>query len=388
MRTIDIRLTMSAFDLITKPIPEITDFLKAHNIELKKTKYEDVYLIKFTPLTDVSHPAVNQIKGLIFNHRTGEIISMTHPVPIEIKDLESEKQEKLFQLLEKNQYTVTQVPDGTLLRYSYLPESEQWIISTNSKEDASEAFWMNNVSLIQQFESANNGKINTNNLNKNYIYMFVLCHPLNVIVVNHQKPEIYHVATYDKKTLTQIDCDLGIPKPKKYDYTIQQIVDLTRQSVNKPVESAGFMVISESFGIHFRYRFENANYTRARQLRGDSNNIDYILLNISQQGVDAIQEFFEYYPIYISLYNHLLLRVNQLIDKLYREYGLRYKKKSNIRVHPRHHKFLGLIHQNLYIGTLQPMGKTVQFRDIDKFVRNQPTAKLLYLLNYIYDTGY
>jgi hypothetical protein len=266
-----------------------------------------------------------------------------------------------------------------------LHEYQQWILSTHNKEDANDAFWIDNQSLAQLFESSNNGQIDPYNLDKNYIYMFVLCHPSNIIVVNHDQPQIYHVATYDRNTLREVDLDLGLPQPKRYNLSIQEIMNKTRETTDKPVKSAGYMIITENHGVHLRYRFENANYTRARQLRGSSNNINLTILELyTQKKENEIKEFFDYYPIYRAQFQWLLTQLEQLIIKLYTEYGIRYKKNCNIRVHPRHHKFLNEIHKSVYLGMLKPIGRTIQFDDINKFVINQPPTRILYLINYIY----
>ena len=377
---------MSAFDFIHTTITEITDFLKVHSIELKLTKYQDTYLVKFTPTTDITHPDINRIKGLIFNHKTGEIISMTYPVPVEVKDFEPTRQQEILTHIAEQQYVVQEALDGTLFRYSYLDEKNEWILSTNSKEDADEAFWMNGISLAKQFESVNRGLINLETLNKKYIYMFVMCHPLNVIVVNHSESKIYHVATYDRTTLSEIDHDIGLPQPQKLELSVNELMTKMSEAKTKPVSSAGYMVLVKNNGSNHRYRFENSNYTRAKEIRGNSNNIDYTILSLYEQGGEAlVKEFLSYYPIYQSEHNLLITKINKLTGKLYREYGSRYKDHKDFRVHPRHHKFLAEIHQIVYRDTLQPIGKTVQYSNIQTFLLSQPPAKLLYLVNYIYD---
>lgn len=376
---------MSAIDLLKKPLDEITEFLKSRHIELKPTKFNDVYLIKFSAQTDVNDPLINNLKGLIFNHKTGEILSLTYPVPVEFKDLTQEDQEKLIKYLTKSQYVVQEALDGTLFRYAYFPEQNQWILSTNSKEDANDAYWMNGISLANQFASINS-KIDLESLNKEYVYMFIMCHPLNVIVVNHEKSTIFHVSTYDKTSMTEIECDIGIPKPPIFNLTPEEIKTKITTTTEKPVKSAGFLILVKNDKSVSRYRFENRNYSRAKELRGNSNNIDYTILDLfKEKGESTLLEFLEYYPIYKSEYLNLIHRIAKLAAKLYREYGWRYKDHRTIRVHPRHHKFLNEIHQIVFRDTLKVIGKTVQFEDIHRFLMGQPTAKLLYLINYIYD---
>ena len=377
---------MLAFDIINQSIPSIEEFLAPHGAELRKTKYPNTYLVKFSPDANVTHPVINRLKGLIFNHITRKIYSLTYPVPLEVKDLSIEKQEQLVAELDSSVYEVQEALDGTLFRYSFIDEVNEWQLSTNSKEDANTAFWMNGISLGKQFESIKNVKIDTSNFDKNHVHLFVMCHPLNVIVVNHEESKLYHVSTYDRTTMTEIECDIGLPKPQKYDLTPSEVKSKTMETLTKPVESAGYMVLVRDENICRRYRFENANYTEAKNLRGNSNNIEYTLLEILiEKGETNVTQFLLYYPIYAGEYLAMLQRIAKLSAKLYREYGLRYKDHRDIFVHPRHHKFLGEIHQKVFKDTLKPIRKTVQYEDIRKFLIRQPPAKLLYLLNYIHD---
>jgi hypothetical protein len=377
---------MSTLSLIAKPLTQIQSFLSDHNIEMKLTSLENTYIIKFTEKTNVGCAEINHLKGLIFNHSTGEIVSLTYPVPHEIKDFSVTDRDQVISDLDKTTYRVEEAVNGTLLRYAFNSQSNQWILSTNNKEDANQAFWMNNVSLAQQFHSTKGVKIDPQTFNKDHVHMFVMCHPLNIIVVNHCESKVYHVATYDRSTFLEIDCDLGMPKPPQFELSVSEVYKRTQAENGTPVQSAGYMIISQKGDKTIRHRFENRNYTRARELRGQSCNINFTLLDLHfnhPQG--TIEEFLQYYPIYSGDHTSLLNRINQLTSKLYKEYGLRYKAGANINVHSRHHKFLIEMHHILYKETLKPVNRTMQYNDVNKFLVQQPTGKLLYLLDYIRD---
>jgi len=393
--------TVSAFDLVKKPLQEIREFLAEYSAELRDTSFPDTYLIKFSQETKVGHPAVNHLKGLIFNHQTGQIYSLTYPVPIEVRELTPEEQKKIVDEIITKTYTVQEALDGTLLRLSYMGENYPmqisdigvcppgWMLSTNGKEDARTAFWMNGLSFFDQFWSAH-PIIETEKLNPDYVYLFLLCHPLNVIVVNHMAPRTYHVATYDRTTFKELtpNCQIGMEHLPNLTLTIEEVHQLVQDSHDKPVASAGYMVMVEGDPVR-RYRFENYNYSQARELRGDSNNTSFMLLGlILDKDKAKLSDFLQYYPIYQSDVTNLNKRLASLVAKFYRDYGMRYKEHSNIFVHPRHHHFLSDLHGQLYLAKLKPLRRTVQYADIMEFVKGLPTAKVLYLLNYIYDNGY
>jgi hypothetical protein len=372
---------MSAFEIIKKPLPETQQFLAEYSAELRATKFPDTYIVKFNPSTRSSHPAVNQLRGLIYNEATGDIYSMGYPVPIEFKDQPADKQAEILQTLQGTGYAVQEALDGTLLRLWFHPETNQWVLSTNGVEDANDAYWMNGISFGAMFASTLNGIFS--HLNADHVYLFALCHPLNVIVVNHTSARIYHVATYDRLTQKEINCDLGLERQPELQMSVDDVVRCVSESLAKPVLSAGYMVVQhpDADGVVHRYRFENANYTKARVLRGNSNDIHLVLLeHMLNKDQAVIQEFLLYYPIYQQTYENLIRCIDALSSVLFNEYGLRFKRRLDIFVHPLHHRILPEIHQ-IYMDQLRPAGKTVQFADIKNFLMTQPPVRINQLVN-------
>jgi hypothetical protein len=123
-------------DLISQPLDEIVKYLTSQDCELKKTQFDETYIVKFTDKTNVNDVKMRPLRGLIFNSKTQRLISMTYPVPIEFKDLSPESQAEILMNLNTQNYQVYDAFDGTLLRYSYFPDQDKWLLSTNSKEDA------------------------------------------------------------------------------------------------------------------------------------------------------------------------------------------------------------------------------------------------------------
>lgn len=376
--------------ILSMSLKEMSETLAQYRAELRQTKFPGTYMIKFNPETLAYDPVVNHLRGLIFNALSGQVYSVGFPVPLEFENLPAEEQAEHISELHESGYTVHEAFDGALLRLWYLPVDGQWYLSTNGVEDAREAYWMNSISFADQFWSAL-PNLDLTQLNKNYVYLFNVCHPLNVIVVNHTVPHVYHVATYDRTTLLEVQCDIGVPHPTVYEMEVEDVILATQESQSCPVSSAGYMVVQRpnANGHVVRYRFENVNYTRARCLRGESNNIYYILLdhllhsdpNPTEGVLTPIAEFLGYYPIYRQTYNLICQQLSGCARQLFQEYGLRYKQRRNIVVHPRHHKFLNELHTEVYLNQLQGQRRTLQYDDLMKFLQHQPTAKVLYILN-------
>jgi hypothetical protein len=373
----------SNFDLIKRPIDEITDTLRQYKAQLVVTSFPDLYMIKFTPETLASDPTINSLRGVIFNHKTGKIYAPSYPVPIEFKDQSPSEQSAIVAQMHQGEYSVQEALDGTLIRLWFYDEANRWIVSTNGKEDANHAFWMNGCSFADQFAMAV-PKINYSELSKDYVYLFALCHPLNIIVVNHLVPRAYHLTTYDRTTLKEVCCELGLDQPKTFSITVKEVQRRVLDSLSCPVISAGYVVVKKPTedGVVRRYRFENVNYTRARALRGNSNVVEMIILGyLLNRDQSKITDFIRYYPVYYQLYADMHQALLNLVARLFTLYGLRYKQHQQVFVQPRHHHiFLGEIHKAVYQDHLQKIGKTVQCSDIMDFVCSQPKEIVYQLL--------
>jgi hypothetical protein len=376
---------MSGFAVLNKSIEDLTTYLRERDADLKKTKYPDTYIIKFNPKTKIYDPTINQLRGLIFNPIKHQIYSLGYPVPVEFKDQDKEYQQDAIVELEKHKYVVYEAIDGTLLRLWYHPEIHEWVLSTNGVEDANDAFWMNNLSFAEQFYSAH-PYLELTKLNTDYVYLFSLCHPYNIIVVPHRTPRIYHVATYDRTSLMEVDCDIGVLKQQQIVKTIQEIITISK-FVDPPVLSAGYMVTMknpETDGVVHRIRFENANYTKARCLRGESNNIYETVLGhmLSTNGtpeVNSLQEFLRYFPRYEPVFTELSLNLKRAIPKLYQEYEIRYIKHYKSPIFPNHYKFLVDLHEQVYLNVLQRQRRVIE-EDVFRFLSQQETGRVLYII--------
>lgn len=375
---------MSIYKIISMPVEELREFLTKFGAELRLTKFADTYLIKFDPQTQASNPAINRLRGLIFNAKTLNILSLGYPVPIEFKDQEATEQQAIVQTITDGKYTVQEALDGTLIRLWFHTEEGKWMLSTNSKEDAHDAYWMNNTSFGDLFESTLQSILD--NLNTDHVYLFALCHPLNVIVVNHVQPKIYHMATYDRISLEEISCELGLPHPPIFEMTVDEVLEKVTSCHGTPVSSAGFVVVQspnvdDDESVIHRFRFENTNYTCARSLRGDSNNVESIILEYMLTSNEQLMEFLLYYPIYVPTYNSLVARFHALINMLFSTYVKRYKQHQYVIVHPRHHHFLIDMHNQLYLNHLKPQGMSLEHNDVLNFLYNQTAVTVLSLLD-------
>lgn len=375
---------MSVFEVLQKPEEELKTWLRQYSAEVRQTKLPETCLIKFdaSVVGSLTDPLATQFRGMIFNSKTKKVYSATYPVPIEFKDQPEETQDEILDSLTTKGYTVQEALDGTLFRLWYHTETQQWLLSTNNQLDANEAFWMNGCSMAQQFWTSIDGDFY--NLNQDHVYLFIMCNPLNVIVVNHEMPQLYHVATYDRTSMLEIQTNLiYLPTPKVHGITVEEVILSTQASVSMPVSSAGYMVVQnpDENGIVRRYRFENTNYTQARTLRGDSNNVEQILLSHMRKADKGdLLMFLQFYPIYVPVYNQLCSQFESLVHRLYQAYCLRYKQHTNVVLPPSHHHLIKDLHFQVYLGQLKAHNATLQESHVREFLWKQDSARISFAL--------
>jgi len=359
----------STYDLIRKgTMVDIRSMLQKHGAELCKTKWADTWMIKFNPETEMENVNINCFRALIFNEKTRDILSLGYPVQYSIKDLNSEKQTDIIKQLsnETPNQRIEAIIDGTIVYLWYHPLTQQWEISTNRKEDAHESRWVNQ-SYGELFDNIFPTK-KKEELDKDCVYIFVLTHPDNIIVINPQQYELYHLTTYNRKTLLEVDTLINIKKPIIFqDMTIQQMIELA----NTNAGAVGFMVVKKVDDLVLRYRFETKAYIEAYALRKEfftGNDIEMSIIRLMCcQDAKKMEVFWHYYPIYKHTYLEINRRIHQLAMMLYREYGMRYKQHINMFVNPIHHRMLSEIHK-IYLTER----KSIQLDTILKYLYTLP----------------
>jgi hypothetical protein len=384
----------SQFDLLHQSPKDIQAFLEPFKAKLRQTKFPRTHMIQFDATTQSEDPQINLLRGVIFTQSEDPagpvtVKALGFPVPTEYKKLAPQSQEQVVDQLTAlgaANYTVQEVQDGTLIRLWYHEEEDRWVLSTNGTEDAGTAFWINGISFSDQFADAVQGEMGP--YNKDHVYLFTLCHPQNVIVVNHRKPALYYLATYDRKTLREVPRDPAIHLPESPKtlpgMTVQEVIQ-SMECAEAPVQRVGHVIIlpPNEEGIVYRYRFENNNYTEARFLRGESNNLDFTVLG-HMLGGDPVQlkMFLDYFPQYKGLETSLLTRLDKLCNTVYQFYVARYIQRHQFVIHPRLHKLLGEIQTNLYYNYLKPQNRKVHLIDVEDYIHGLPVAKVLYTLGY------
>lgn len=200
---------------------------------------------------DFTDPIVKECRGIILNKDTFDVVcypfskfgNYTEPYADSIDWSSAKIQEKI---------------DGSLMKLYYY--NNKWNWSTSGMIDANDAPASDNMTFYDLVKSANNyADIDFESLDKNNTYMFELVSPLKRIVVQYNQTTLYHIGTRNNKTGKELNVDIGIRKPKEYDYSSldECIKFVERLETYDGLLHEGFVVVDKDY---HRVKIKSTSY--------------------------------------------------------------------------------------------------------------------------------
>jgi hypothetical protein len=257
----------------------------------------DLYIIYYNHNQKLEHKWMYQCRGIILEKNTNKIVCYTF----------NRNAENINELSDK--YTVEKSIDGSQIRLFYY--NNKWNYATTRCINANKAYWFSDKSFYELFLEASS-KLDYDKLNKDNCYSFVLCHPDNRIGVKYDEPKIYHVLTRNLTSLEELDEDIGIEKPEKYNLTYDELLDMVKTN---DYNFEGYIIKDIN---NKRLKLENNMYNMVRELRGNCNNLFYRYIELRRDGmVDTFLEYFPEYKQHILTYQRDLIKLFNYIYQIY-----------------------------------------------------------------------
>jgi hypothetical protein len=186
--------------------------------------------------------------------------------------------------------------DGSIIKvWNY---NNTWNISTSKTICAANAILLKNNDNKFPYKSFEDlfmkaieiYNLNFDTLNTNYTYIFELCSPYNRVVVPHNEIKLFHIGTRDNKSLQELNIDIGIPKPKEFEFkNIDEIINSTN---SLDFNHEGYVVVDKYF---HRAKIKSKLYVSIHHLitNKDDPNLER-LINVVRQG--ELSEVSIYFP--------------------------------------------------------------------------------------------
>lgn len=247
-------------------------------------------------------------------------------------------------------FIVEELIDGSFIKLFYYEGT--WNVSTHRCINSKKAMFNSYKSFFDMWvEAKDNSGLNYDDLNQNYTYSFVLCHPENRIVSNYTTSYIVHIGTFDVLDSKEVDVTIpNIRKPKQFDFS--DCGELIEKLSLVGHETRGFMLKSKQLndnGEYDRYVFESENYKKVKDIRGDNRSMIYRYIYLSRTDPILFQDFKTYFPEF-SWIDTQFEQLSQLIHWLYLSY---YVNKTTRFINPKYWQLTNELH-TLYLRSMQP----------------------------------
>ena len=212
--------------------------------------------------------------------------------------------------------------DGSIMKLFWNPFIKDWQWATNSCINAKDA-GLNSKggknNYLKLLKSAINfNKINTDNLNKDFTYIFELVSPENQLVVKYEETKLYHLGTRNNKTGKEMNIDIGVEKPILYNFhTLEDCIEACKHlnSSEFNVEKEGFVVVDPNY---HRVKIKSSEYImmhRATDLGRLSKNQMITLLRSGEVDIDELLEKSQTIGVYYKYYEFKLLELEWNINR-------------------------------------------------------------------------
>jgi hypothetical protein len=301
-----------------KEIAKVLNITSPNNISVLDTKDTLVLLHYRNPKSD-SH-----IRGIIFDTSSQKIVCKSFPYTEETEDILSI--EKSF----SPHLNITKAHEGTILRLFFFNGS--WILSTHKKINGRNSRWSGRC-FGQLFDETFSSDFS--NFNKNLVYIFLLSHSENRIVINTDSPTLYLTGVYNGTELVHpsdvpIDflfTDSQQPKEIMFNEKIQcnsfEELKTFFETLNSDIVS-GILVYSKDMYI----KITLTEYTKNKYIRGNNPNLNIRFIELYKTGKE--KELENLFPN--TNFSLLREKLEKLLLKLEELYNIRYVEKEFCRL--------------------------------------------------------
>lgn len=265
--------------------PYYLQIYKWENLPLYGFKYQ-------TTKSDLSLSIVQEARGLILNEN-GYVVA--YPFY------------KFFNYQEPNAAVIdwrsafaTLKIDGSLITVFYY--NNEWQVATSSgrpadKADLNDILYPNFRALFDA--AAKNSGLDFNNLKIYNTYCFELVSKVNKVVIDYEKPKLYHIFTRSKTTFEEdIYENIGIEKPKRFNFNSKKdYQELVKKMETENVEG---IVVQDRHGN--RVKMKTESYLRKHYLRNNNvwskkRIIDIILAGGADEVIGYFPEYKEKFAL-------------------------------------------------------------------------------------------
>jgi hypothetical protein len=266
--------------------------------------------------------------------------------------------------------------DGVMIGLFYDKHNARWRIHTRSTLDANCRYYSQNKTFNQMFAEAFHPSI-YDTLDKSASYTYILQHAENRIVVPVNGPP--RALCVDKAMFEAgIVRFVGSTAPCviSWDAVRSTLADL---NIRFGYRVQGMVVKNNVTGE--RYKVRTPVYNHVRRVRGNSARRDFLWLGAWQAG--TIRDYLALFPEERAESDAIINRWKQVTNAVYHIYTDVFKARSlnKTAIPPKYRPLVYGLH-SMYLDTLKPANKTVDWRTALEYMNGRDTAQMLFVINW------
>ncbi len=373
-------------DLITSYTtwPALSSFLTSEDggslrVEDHSTPTNPFALIRYMKgKSDLTKPHVPAFRSVIWDTLENRPVSVTAFKSHTGTDLPTESP--------IGDFTLEHFMDGVMIGMFWDKYNKAWRIHTRSTLDARCRYFSQNKTFATMFTEAlgsERGAIETA-LNVNTSYTWILQHPENRIVVPVKEPRAY-CAEAITITATGTVTISAVPAAA---HPVLRIVLASPSWVNVQTLLADWdrrfghtvqgLVAKNGFD---RFKVRTAKYNVVRRMRGNSARRDYLWLSEWRSGM--LPGYLTLFPEERSQANATIGRWKTATNEIYQMYVAVFKARNTpkTQIPPKYRPLVYSLH-NLYLNTLKPTGKSLDWKACLAFMNERDIAQMLFVINW------
>ena len=328
--------------------------------------------------SDLSMPHVRLMRSVVWDTTANRPVSVT---PAKSMEGEMLPEVSAVEMLRAEHFV-----DGTLIGLFYDTYSSQWRIHTRSVLGAQSRYFSQTTTFATMFEQAMKAaRIGFDSLDKNSCYSWVLQHPENRIVVPVDRARAFCVqkATIHDDGSFTVDDLTGVPNAVQVIRDIKSTQDLwdLLAEWNKRFGHAAQGIVVHYLPSGSRYKVRTPEYNRVRGMRGNSARRDFLWLDLWRSG--KLLDYLRLYPEERATADAVVNRWKQITNDVFHIYTDVFKARSLAKaaIPPKHRPLVYGLH-TLYMESLKPAGRSVDWKAALQYMNERDTAQMLFVINW------
>lgn len=330
--------------------------------------------------SDLSKPHVSAFRSVIWDTLENR--------PVSVTAFKSRTGETLPTESPIGDFSLEYFMDGVMIGMFWDKYNKKWRIHTRSTLDARCRYYSQNKTFATMFTEALGSDRDREAveaaLNVNTSYTWILQHPENRIVVPVKAPHAYctEAITIASNAVVSVSSvpaaahpvpPLVIASPS-WENIAALLADWDRRfghTIQGLVAKNGFD----------RFKVRTGKYNVVRRMRGNSARRDYLWLSEWRAG--TLPGYLALFPEERSQANATINRWKQATNEIYQMYVAVFKARNTPKtaIPPKYRPLVYGLH-NLYLNTLKPAGKSLDWKACLGFMNERDTAQMLFVINW------